>query len=62
MSHYAGFVMMYSCQFDPRLFEISDCLYRVAVKAIIIKDGKLLLVKEDDDEFWSLPGGGCRLR
>ena len=43
---------------DPRLNEITDCLYRVSVKAVIIKDEKLLLVKEGGDEFWSLPGGG----
>ena len=43
---------------DPRLAEITDCLYRVAVKAVIISNEQLLLVKEDDDEWWSLPGGG----
>ncbi len=45
-------------QVDPRLPEIVDCLYRVAVKAVIVEDKKLLLVIEKDDEFWSLPGGG----
>ena len=43
---------------DPRLPEIDDCLYRLAVKAVIIKEGRLLLVRERDDEWWSLPGGG----
>lgn len=43
---------------DPRLKEITDCLYRVAVKGVVIKDDMLLVVKEDDDEWWSLPGGG----
>lgn len=43
---------------NPRLTEIGDCLYRIAVKAIIVKDGKVLLVKEQDDEWWSFPGGG----
>lgn len=45
-------------QIDQRLLEITDCLYRVSVKAVILKDKKLLLVKEEDDEFWSIPGGG----
>jgi 8-oxo-dGTP diphosphatase len=43
---------------NPRLVEASDCLYRVAVKAVIIDNSQVLLVKEDDDEWWSLPGGG----
>jgi 8-oxo-dGTP pyrophosphatase MutT (NUDIX family) len=45
-------------QIDPRIEKISDCLYRVAVKAAIIKDRKILLVHEKGDEWWSLPGGG----
>src|SRR5260221_11029127 len=33
--------------------------YRVSVKALIKDDqGRLLLVKEDDDPWWGLPGGG----
>jgi 8-oxo-dGTP diphosphatase len=43
---------------DPRLTDIHDCLYRLAVKAIIVNQGKVLLVKELDDDFWSFPGGG----
>jgi len=43
---------------DPRLNDIDDCLYRVAVRALIVQDGKLLLVKEADDNWWALPGGG----
>jgi 8-oxo-dGTP diphosphatase len=43
---------------DKRLNEVSDCLYRVSVKAVIFKDKKILLVKEEEDNFWSLPGGG----
>ncbi len=45
-------------QIDPRLSEISACLYRLSIKAIIIQDHKILLIKEQDDEWWSLPGGG----
>ncbi len=43
---------------DPRLTQIDDCIYRVSVKAIILNDDKILLVKEWDDEWWSFPGGG----
>lgn len=43
---------------DSRLQEISDCLYRLSVKALIVRDGKVLLTIEDEDDFWSLPGGG----
>jgi len=43
---------------DPRLLEITDCLYRVAVKAIIIKDKKVLLVRDDPEDKWGFPGGG----
>lgn len=42
---------------EARLKEISDCLYRVASKAIIIKESKLLLVLEDEG-WYGLPGGG----
>jgi len=43
---------------DPALNQVKDCLYRVAVKAIVIQDGKTLLVKDNEDIGWSLPGGG----
>jgi 8-oxo-dGTP pyrophosphatase MutT (NUDIX family) len=43
----------------PELKAISDCLYRVSGKAIIIRGGAILMVKEKDPENWySLPGGG----
>lgn len=42
---------------DPRLNEIKDCLYRVANKAVIVKDGKLLITREKEG-YYSLPGGG----
>ncbi len=41
----------------PQLAEIMDCLYRVAVKAVIIESGKLLVVQEDEG-WYGLPGGG----
>ncbi|HMI09610.1 MAG TPA: NUDIX domain-containing protein [Candidatus Saccharimonadales bacterium] len=43
---------------DPRLNEIDDCLYRVATRALVIQDDKILLIKEASDNWWSLPGGG----
>ena len=43
---------------DPRLNEIDDCLYRVATKAIVVHEDKVLLVKEIPEMWWSFPGGG----
>lgn len=43
---------------DARLNDIDDCLYRVAIRVLIIQDDKVLLVKEADDDWWALPGGG----
>ncbi|MDR2976252.1 MAG: NUDIX domain-containing protein [Streptococcaceae bacterium] len=48
---------------DQRLTEIIDCLYRVAVKAVIVRDGKLLLSKEEvknhpELKLRGFPGGG----
>lgn len=43
---------------DPRLNDIDDCLYRVAIRVLIIQNSKVLLVKEADDDWWALPGGG----
>ena len=45
-------------QIDARLADIDDCLYRLAVKAFVINEGKVLLVREKDDDWWSFPGGG----
>lgn len=46
-------------QVDPRLNEIDDSLYRVAVRALIVRDNKILLVKEHDGGgWWAIPGGG----
>ncbi len=45
-------------QIDPRLKEIDDCLYRVAIRVLIVQNSKVLLVKETSDEWWALPGGG----
>ena len=45
-------------QIDPRLNDIDDCLYRVAIRVLIVQKDKVLLVKEADDEWWALPGGG----
>jgi 8-oxo-dGTP pyrophosphatase MutT (NUDIX family) len=44
---------------DPRLSDIDDCLYRVAARALVVQDQKVLLVKEYDvDRWWAVPGGG----
>lgn len=43
---------------DPRLPEIDDALYRIAARVLVIKDKKVLLVREKDDDWWSFPGGG----
>jgi 8-oxo-dGTP pyrophosphatase MutT (NUDIX family) len=46
-------------QVDPRLEEIDDSLYRVAARALIISDNKILAVKEvDGGDWWAIPGGG----
>lgn len=45
-------------QIDSRLNEIDDCLYRVAIRALIVQDKKILLVKEISDMWWAFPGGG----
>ncbi|HUB94161.1 MAG TPA: NUDIX hydrolase [Verrucomicrobiae bacterium] len=45
-------------QIDPRLPEIDDCLYRLAIRAFVFHNGKVLLVREKDAEWWSFPGGG----
>lgn len=38
-------------------FQYPPCTYRVSAKAVILIDGKLLLVKEETEQ-WELPGGG----
>jgi 8-oxo-dGTP diphosphatase len=43
---------------DQRLDEIDDCLYRVAVRVLIVKDDKVLLVQEYPQMWWAFPGGG----
>jgi 8-oxo-dGTP diphosphatase len=45
-------------QVDPRLNDIDDCLYRVAIRVLIVQNNKVLLVREDADDWWALPGGG----
>lgn len=43
---------------DSRLNDIDDCLYRVAIRVLIIQNDRVLLVKEASDDWWALPGGG----
>jgi len=47
-----------SMKIDARLNDIDDCLYRVAARVLILQNNKVLLVKENDDNWWALPGGG----
>ncbi len=37
-----------------------DCFYRVTVKGLCVRDGKVLLVRESDEISgkWEMPGGG----
>jgi 8-oxo-dGTP diphosphatase len=49
---------MKTAHIDPRLNDIDDCLYRVAIRVLIVQDNKVLLVKEAEDNWWALPGGG----
>ncbi len=43
---------------NPNLNKIDDCLYRLAIRALIYHEGKVLLVREKDDDWWGFPGGG----
>ncbi len=45
-------------QIDSRLNDIDDCLYRVAVRALIVRGSKVLLVQETPELWWAFPGGG----
>lgn len=37
----------------------ADCLFRVSINAVIFDDeDKILVVKENDRDFWDVPGGG----
>ncbi len=41
--------------------DFPDCFYRVTVKAMCVRDGKLLLARESESyskQKWELPGGG----
>jgi 8-oxo-dGTP pyrophosphatase MutT (NUDIX family) len=41
--------------------DVPKCFYRVSPKALIVFEGKLVLVKEDSNN-WDLPGGGVKHR
>jgi 8-oxo-dGTP pyrophosphatase MutT (NUDIX family) len=43
---------------DPRLNDIDDCLYRVAIRVLIVQNDKILLVQETPEMWWAFPGGG----
>jgi 8-oxo-dGTP pyrophosphatase MutT (NUDIX family) len=44
-------------QIDSRLNDIDDCLYRVAIRVLIVQNNSVLLVKESEG-WWAFPGGG----
>ena len=44
---------------DPRFDQIIDGLYRVSLKAIIVRDHQLLMSHEPEG-WYSLPGGGMK--
>jgi 8-oxo-dGTP pyrophosphatase MutT (NUDIX family) len=43
---------------DSRLNDIDDCLYRVAIRLLIVQDNKVLLIHEALEKWWAFPGGG----
>lgn len=43
---------------NPKLEDVDDSLYRVAVRALVVQNDKILVVKEVDSKQWSIPGGG----
>ncbi len=45
-------------QIDKRLNDIDDCLYRVAIRVLVVQNNKVLLVREKEDNWWAFPGGG----
>ncbi len=47
-------------QQTPKSPNFPDCFYRVSVKGLFVKDEKILLFKESQNESgnWELPGGG----
>jgi ADP-ribose pyrophosphatase YjhB (NUDIX family) len=45
-------------EIDSRLNDIDDCLYRVAARVLVVQNDKVLLVRESDDDWWAMPGGG----
>jgi len=47
-------------QVDPRLAEIKDCLYRLAVRAFIFHENKVLFTQEKEAGRWAFPGGGLK--
>jgi 8-oxo-dGTP diphosphatase len=40
--------------------DFPDCFYRVTIKGLCVRDGKILLVREGDSHSgkWEMPGGG----
>lgn len=45
---------------ENQIKQLPDCFYRVTIKGLCVRDGKLLMIKESDELTgkWELPGGG----
>ena len=45
----------------PASKNFPDCFYRVTIKGLCVRDGKLLMIRESESQSgqkWELPGGG----
>ena len=43
-------------------YDGSEVTWRVSVQAIIEREGKILLMKDKRQSFWSTPGGGAEVK
>lgn len=42
-------------------FEQNNCFFNYRVAGVCIQDGKVLLHRSEEDNFWTLPGGRCEI-
>ncbi len=57
-NHRSNYCKMGYMDIDPKLNEVDDCLYRVAVRFFVMNNDKVLLIYESEGDWWALPGGG----
>ncbi len=43
-------------------FDRGDCRFNCRAVAVIIENGRVLLHREESQDYWSLPGGRCVLK